>query len=144
MVSSFTFAEEVEVRFGKLKVSERIGADGYRFEFMEETKRAPLLTLEEGGVYGIEYRAPENYEYTVQVKAIIPLGVTETGGDLVSTKKNTENTVMVFKSRSVKGTSVEPFLFTKGDPPGTYTLEVTINNNVVKKLSYQAYVPTTH
>jgi hypothetical protein len=144
LIPNFAFSEDIGIRFGKLLVVERIGQDGYRFEFLEEADRVPLLTLREGGVYGVEYQAPENYEYTVQVRAIVPSGVTDTGGDLESTKRTPKNTVMVFKPRSIVGTSVEPFLFSKGDPAGEYTLEITVNGKLVKQIRYQAYVPTAH
>lgn len=137
-------AEEVTVRFGRLEISERVSPTSYRFGFLEETSIVPLLTLKQGGIYGVEYRAPEGYEYKVQVKAIIPPEVVETGGDIVSTKREADRTVMVFKPRTINGTSVEPFLFTQGDPAGEYTLEVTVNGTIHKTITYQAYVPVAH
>lgn len=137
-------ADEVSVRFGKLEIAEKVGPTSYRFGFLEEVSRVPLLTLKQGGIYGLEYSAPGDYEYTVQVKAIIPPDVVETGGELVSTKREADRTVMVFKPRTIKGSSVEPFLFTQGDPAGEYTLEVTVNGKVHKTITYQAYVPTAH
>ena len=144
LLSSISFGEDVSVRFGKLKISESVGPTSYRFAFVEEANRVPLLTLKQGGIYGIEYSAPENHEYTIQVTAIIPPNVKETGGDLVSTKKEKDHIVMLFKPRSHQGTVVEPFLFSAGDPAGKYTLEVTLNGKLFKTITYQAYVPAAH
>lgn len=144
LLSNVTVAEDVSVRFGKLEIAEKVGPTSYRFAFVEEANKVPLLTLKQGGIYGIEYSAPENHKYTIQVKAIIPPNVKETGGDLVLTKRESDRTIMVFKRRNHQGTVVEPFLFSNGDPEGQYTLEVTLNGKLFKTITYQAYVPIAH
>jgi len=144
LISSLSSAEDVSVRFGNLEIAERVGPTSYRFAFVEEADNVPLLTLKQGGIYGIEYSAPDDHEYTIQVKAIIPPNVTETGGDLVSTKKEKDHIVMLFKPHKHQGTVVEPFLFSAGDPAGQYTLEVSLNGKLFKTFTYHAYVPATH
>ena len=144
LLSSITVAEDISIRFGKLEIAEKVGPTSYRFALVEETNKVPLLTLKQGGIYGIEYSAPENHKYTIQVKAIIPPNVKETDGDLLSTKRESDRTVMVFKLRNHQGTVVEPFLFSNGDPEGQYTIEVILNGTLFKTITYQAYVPVAH
>ena len=144
VISALCQAEQVSVKFGLLEITERVGPTSYRFGFVEQATKVPLLTLKQGGIYGLEYSAPKEYEYTIQVRAIIPPNVVETGGDIVSTKREPDRTIMVFKPRTVKGTLVEPFLFTQGDPAGEYTLEVALNGKHYKTITYQAYVPAAH
>ncbi len=139
-----SFAEEVSVRFGIIEISERIGPTNFRFGFVKEANFVPLLTMEQGGLYGVEYSAPESFKYKVQVRAILPPGVTEMSGDVVTTEQDKTQTVMVFQPREYKGTVVEPFLFTSGDPEGSYKLEVSVNGKLFKTLEYQAYVPAAH
>ena len=100
LLSSAALAEDLSVRFGKLDIAERVGPTTYRFSFAEEMDKVPLLTLKQGGIYGMEYSAPDDNEYTIQVKAIIPPNVKETRGDLVSIKKEKDRIVMVFKPQS--------------------------------------------
>jgi len=139
-----SFADEVSVRFGIIEISERIGPTGFRFNFVKEASDVPLLTMKEGGLYGVEYRAPEGFKYNVQVRAILPLGVEETGGDVLSTRKENGRTIMEFQTREYEGTVVEPFLFTEGDPEGSYILEVKVNGKLFKTIKYNAYAPVEH
>jgi hypothetical protein len=134
-------AGEISIRFGSLEITDRIGEFGYRFKFHEELERVPLLTLSGGGVYGIEYSAPEGQSYTIQVTAILPPGTESGEGDIKSVSVTPESTIMAFEERSFKGTVVEPFLFSRGDPPGNYVLKVKVNGVAEKTIEYQAYVP---
>ena len=142
--SQFALSADVSVRFGSLYVAERVGESGYRFSFLEELDRVPLLTLSEGGAYGIEYSAPEEHSYRVQVTAILPPGTKPGGGDVESVSTSLESTVMVFEERTFKGTFVEPFLFSKGDLTGTYILKVRVNGAEHSTIRYQTYVPESH
>lgn len=144
LFSSVCSADEFSVRFGRLEIAEKVGPTSYRFSFAEETDRVPLLTLNQGGIYGVEYSPPDDQEYTIQVKAIIPPNVKSTGGELVSSKMEKGRTVLVFKPNTHRGTVVEPFLFSEGDPAGKYTLEVVLNGELFKTISYEAYVPDAH
>jgi len=141
VLSTPVLAEEISVRFGSLDITDRIGESGYRFTFREELERVTLLTLSEGGAYGIEYSAPEGHNYTVQVTATLPSGTEPGYGDIDTVSVTPESTIMVFDEHSFSGTAVEPFLFSKNDPPGTYVLTVTVNGAVHTKIEYQAYVP---
>jgi hypothetical protein len=61
--------------------------------------------------------------------------------DLVaSTNRLADRTIMEFSPKTYQGTVVEPFLFTKGDPAGTYILEISINGKKHTIISYEAYV----
>ena len=60
LLSSAALAEDLSVRFGKLDIAERVGPTTYRFSFAEEMDKVPLLTLKQGGIYGMEYSAPED------------------------------------------------------------------------------------
>ena len=134
-------ADEISVRFGSLDITDRIGDSGYRFTFREELERVPMLTLSEGGAYGVEYSAPEGLSYTVQVTATLPSGTEPGYGDIEAVSATPESTIMVFEEHTFMGTAVEPFLFSKSDPPGTYVLTVTVNGAAHTTIEYQAYVP---
>ena len=48
------------------------GNHRYTFKFDQEATRVPLITMKDGGFYGVEFSAPDNYEYTVQIVAVVP------------------------------------------------------------------------
>ena len=63
-------AAQVGIRFGEIGVLNDYGDHRYTFVFKEEMSRIPLLTMAEGGFYGVEYSAPDFYEYSVQVDSV--------------------------------------------------------------------------
>lgn len=129
------------VRFGTIEISERVGEHGLRFRFDQETNRVPLLTMQDGGLYGIEYKVEDGSSYDIQLTAITPPQVTVGSGDLESVERSEQSVKFVFETRTVQGTHIEPLLFSAGDPPGLYKLQVSINGQPYKRIKYRAYVP---
>lgn len=132
---------EVEVRFGTIEIAERVGEHGLRFRFDQEANRVPLLTMREGGLYGIEYKVDDGRAHEIQLTAITPPQVFVDGGDLESVERSEQDVKFVFKTRTVKDSHIEPLLFSAGDPPGVYKLQVMVNGQAYKTIEYQAYVP---
>lgn len=133
--------EKVAVRFGTIEIAERVGEHGLRFRFDQEANRVPLLTMQDGGLYGIEYKVEDGISYDIQLTAITPPQVTVGGGDLKSVERSDQGVKLVFETRTVQGSHVEPLLFSVGDPPGLYKLQVSINGQLYKSIEYRAYVP---
>lgn len=135
--------ENVTARFGTIDISERVGEHGLKFRFGQETNRVPLLTMKEGGLYGIEYRVEGSDSYEIQLTAITPPHVIVGGGDLESVERSDEAVKFVFETRKVQGSHIEPLMFSAGDPPGIYKLQVSVNGDPFKTIEYQAYVPNS-
>lgn len=131
----------VEVRFGTIEIAERVGEYGFRFRFGQETDRVPLLTMQEGGLYGIEYKVGDENSYEIQLTAITPPKVVVNGGDLELVERSDQEVKFVFKTRTIKGSHIEPLLFSKEDPPGIYKLNVSVNGKPYQSIEYQAYTP---
>lgn len=131
----------VEVRFGTIEIAERVGDHGLRFRFGQETDRVPLLTMQDGGLYGIEYRADDNSSYEIQLTAITPPQVAVEGGDLEPVERSETDVEFVFQTRTVRGSHIEPLLFSAEDSPGVYKLQVSVNGQPYESIEYQAYVP---
>ena len=139
-LSFWVRGEEVSVRFGEIEIQERIGSDGYRFQFLRQVDRVPLFTFSEGGLYGLEYRSLDDRKYTSQVRAIVPKGADVGRGDIISIESDTERTIIQFKPLVMTGTVVEPFLFSKGDPPGEYILQISVGGKLHTTIAYEAYI----
>jgi hypothetical protein len=133
--------EKVAIRFGTIEIAERVGKHGLRFRFDQETNRVPLLKMQDGGLYGIEYKVEDGRFYDIQLTAITPPKVTIGGGDLESVERSEQGVKFVFETRTVQDSHIEPLLFSAGDPPGIYKLQVSINGQPYKSIEYRAYVP---
>ncbi len=116
------------------------GDKRYNFGFKEEKTRVPLVTLSEGGFYGVEYSAPDGFEYTVQVTAVVPNGV-RAHGDVLYVHDGPGVKTIVFNHVGFTGSAVQPFLFSKGDPAGLYILGIQVIGQDPVFVEYEAYVP---
>jgi hypothetical protein len=68
LISSTIFANDIGVRFGSFIPDY---SDDSEFIFVRKMTRVPLVTQFEGGLYGVEFSASDNQEYTVQVIATV-------------------------------------------------------------------------
>lgn len=134
-------APDFTARFGTIEITEYVGDHGLRFGFSEELKRVPLLTMEEGGLYGLEYRANNGGVYSVELTAIVPTGIVIAGGGLKSVSEIEDGVVLVFNKLEVKDVDIQPLLFSRGDPEGTYILSISVNGRHFRTLEYEVYDP---